>query len=243
MNFYIRDILISWYYTYHHTIMWIYYSRPIKEYIFATWFEGRKAQVELVISQITRDKCCHPDLEIKILPLFYIYVCVYMKNAPMLSLFLPNPLVRKVENKEFLQGKLYPKSHTGTKIVCDTELSRNCGVWKLWEARPSLRGLVTVQIASGRSMSIMLCLWMGLVGSLLLRADQTKLCRQIQHRLLWTVALFKFGDICVFTHKMKNTGNCTFWNLARTKGSWSYHGFVYNHMCTILEKLGLFPKV
>lgn len=30
---------------------------------------------------------------------------MYMKNAPMISLFLPNPLVRKVENKEFLQGK------------------------------------------------------------------------------------------------------------------------------------------
>lgn len=53
-----------------------------------------------------------------------------MKNAPMISLFLPNPLVRKVENKEFLRGKLYPKSHTGTKKVCGTELSRNCGVWK-----------------------------------------------------------------------------------------------------------------
>lgn len=30
---------------------------------------------------------------------------MYMKNAPMISLFLPNPLVRKVKNKEFLQGK------------------------------------------------------------------------------------------------------------------------------------------
>lgn len=28
-----------------------------------------------------------------------------MKNDPMISLFLPNPLVRKVENKEFLLGK------------------------------------------------------------------------------------------------------------------------------------------
>lgn len=28
-----------------------------------------------------------------------------MKNDPMICLFLPNPLVRKVENKEFLWGK------------------------------------------------------------------------------------------------------------------------------------------
>lgn len=32
-----------------------------------------------------------------------------MKNAPMISLFLPNPLVRKVENKEFFTGKVIPQ--------------------------------------------------------------------------------------------------------------------------------------
>lgn len=139
---------------------------------------------------------------------------------------------------------LYPKSHTGTKT------SRNCGVWKTLGVQTQPKGtsycldcLVGGTKASWWPMSIMLCLWMGLVGSLLRRADQTKLRRQIQNRLLWTVALFKFGDICVFTHKMKNTGNFICWNLARTKESWSYDRFIYSHMCTILEKIVLFPKV